>query len=119
MPKKAIDYNRTIIYKLIRNDNIHNPYICVGSTTDFIKRKSAHKNACCNENNKRYNHKVYQIIRQNGGWENWKMLEIEKFPCNDNREAEARVFYLNCEIYKMEKSKGDFPDFPKYQIIRI
>jgi hypothetical protein len=27
---------------------------------------------------KRYNLKLYQIIRANGGWDNWDMIEIEK-----------------------------------------
>ena len=29
------------------------------------------------------------MIRENGGWESFKMLEIKKFPCSDKREAEA------------------------------
>ena len=41
-----------------------------------------------------YKHKescvdVYRTIRENGGWEMFKMREIKKFPCNDKREAEA------------------------------
>ena len=27
------------------------------------------------------------MIRENGGWDMFKMLEVEKFPCNDDREA--------------------------------
>ena len=39
MPRKAIDYSRTIIYKIVCNDlNVEECY--VGSTTDFSKRKS-------------------------------------------------------------------------------
>ena len=29
------------------------------------------------------------MIRNNGGWDSFKMLEIKKFPCNDKREALA------------------------------
>ena len=30
------------------------------------------------------------MIRENGGWEKFLMLEVEKYPCNDRREAERR-----------------------------
>jgi len=98
MPRKAVDYNKTIIYKLVKNDDYDNENIYVGSTTDFIRRKYEHKASCCNENNKLYNFKVYQIIRENGGWGEWNMIEIEKFPCNDNNEAHAREEYWRCEF---------------------
>lgn len=98
MPRKATDYNKTIIYKLVRNDDFDNANVYVGSTTDFIRRKSRHKFNCHNENYKEYNYKVYQNIRENGGWENWTMIEIEKYPCSDNREAEAREEWWRCEF---------------------
>jgi len=31
---------------------------------------------------------VYQFIRQNGGWDNWIMVQIELKKCKDKREAE-------------------------------
>ena len=34
--------------------------------------------------------KLYQMIRENGGWDMFRMIEIEKYPCNDRREAEKR-----------------------------
>lgn len=108
MPRKAIDYNKTIIYKLVRNDDFDNADVYVGSTTEFCRRKSAHKGHCHNENHKEYNYKVYQIIRENGGWENWKMLEIEKYPCNDKREAEAREEWWRCEFNANLNSKRAF-----------
>ena len=89
MPKTNIDYSKTVIYKIVCNDE-NVDYIYVGSTTDFTKRKSRHKYDCNKENSTTYNNKKYIQIRENGGWENFKMIEIEKYPCNDNREAEAR-----------------------------
>ena len=101
MPKKIINYQNTIIYKLVCNDlNITDIY--VGHTTNFIKRKQCHKHLCYNPNDNRYNLKVYQMIRENDGWDNWSMIEIEKYPCNDNNEACARERYyyelLNAEL---------------------
>ena len=89
MPRIAIDYSRTVIYKFVCKDlNIKDVY--VGHTTNFTKRKTQHKNKCNDENNRSYNVKVYRRIRENGGWNNWEMIEIEKFPCQDQNEAIAR-----------------------------
>jgi hypothetical protein len=30
------------------------------------------------------------MIRCNGGWDRFKMIEVEKYPCNDKHEAERR-----------------------------
>jgi hypothetical protein len=89
MPRLPIDYAKTIIYKIVCNDlNITECY--VGHTTDFVCRKQGHKNRCINENGKKYNLKLYRIIRDNGGWVNYSMIEIEKYPCNDVNEAKKK-----------------------------
>jgi len=92
MPKKPIDYNNTIIYKIVCN-NLDIKDVYVGHTTDFTKRKHQHKNICNNVNSKSHNFKVYNSIRENGGWDNWSMIEIEKFECQDKNEATARERY--------------------------
>ena len=82
------NYQKTIIYKIVCNDlNITDNY--VGHTTNWINRKSNHKYSCNNKDGKKYNQQNYQFIRNNGGWDNWSMIEICKYPCNDKREAEA------------------------------
>jgi hypothetical protein len=92
MPKTPIKYSSTILYKLCCKDlNIKDLY--VGHTTNFTKRKHNHKGRCCNENDKSYHFKVYQFIRDNGGWENWELIEIEKCNFNDENEAKARERY--------------------------
>ena len=89
MPRTSVNYQNTIIYKIVCNDlNVKDLY--VGHTTDFKRRKSQHKSICINEKSNRYNLKIYQTIRQNGGWNDWKMIEIEKYPCNDSNEATSR-----------------------------
>ena len=86
MPKVEMDYSKTIIYKLVCKDiNITDIYI--GHTTNFTKRKNQHKSNCNNPNSKNYNLFVYKFIRNNGGWENFNMIEIEKYNCNDKLEA--------------------------------
>jgi hypothetical protein len=92
MPFTKTDYSKTIIYKICCNDlNIRDIYI--GSTTNFRARKYKHKSLCNSIKSKEYNYKLYQLIRENGNWENWSMVEIEKYPCNDNNEARARERY--------------------------
>jgi hypothetical protein len=89
MPKLITDYSKTIIYKLCCNDiNITDIYI--GHTTNFTKRKNCHKRNTYNENDKKYNIKVYQFIRENGGWDNWSMIMVEEYSCNSKLEAEKR-----------------------------
>jgi hypothetical protein len=94
MPKNAIDYSRTIIYKLCCKDPIITD-IYVGHTTYFNNRKGNHKTTCNNPNDKGYNTYVYQFIRDNGGFDNFDMIQIEAYCCNNKREAEARErFYI-------------------------
>ena len=100
MPKIPIDYSKTIIYKLVCNDlSVTDCY--VGHTTSFTKRKGMHKSRCCNENGKYYNLKVYQFIRENGGWDNWNMVQVEEHCCSNKITAEAR------ERYWYEELKGN------------
>ena len=36
---------------------------------------------------------MYKFIRNNNGWDNFTMVEIEKFPCTDGNEARSRERY--------------------------
>jgi hypothetical protein len=73
------------MYKIVCKDlNIKDCY--VGHTTNFTERKRQHKFKCTSD----HNFKVYQIIRDNGGWNNWEMIMIEIFKCNNEIEAKTR-----------------------------
>ena len=82
------NYAKTIIYKLINYD--YPELVYVGSTTNFTKRKQNQKQICLNEKYKKHNLKVYQMIRENDGWENWNMIKICDYPCENRREAELK-----------------------------
>ena len=111
MPRIPIDYSKTIIYKLVHKEDYDNANIYIGSTTQFTKRKAQHKGCCNNENIKSYSNMKYQYIRDNGGWINWKMIEVEKFPCNDRREAEAREEYWRSYLNsKLNTKKAHIPN---------
>jgi predicted GIY-YIG superfamily endonuclease len=93
MPKVPIDYSKTIIYKLVHFDDLNDDNIYIGHTVNMTKRKHNHKRACCNTKHIDYNKPKYQYMRENGGWDNWQMIFIEKYPCNDVHEAIAREQY--------------------------
>jgi len=89
MPKTAIDYSKTIIYKIVcKNLDITDTYI--GHTTNLIKRRCGHKTTINNIKDKNYNLKVYQYIRENGGWDNFDMIQIEQYSCKNVNEARAK-----------------------------
>lgn len=99
------NYSKTHIYKLCcKNTDITDIYI--GHTTNFTRRKQEHKNRSNTPNDKAYNRRVYTFIRDNGGFENWDMIQIEEFNAKDTTEARARERYwveqmkplLNCNI---------------------
>ena len=74
------------IYKICCDDLPD--YVYVGHTGAFANRKYEHKSRCNNENNKGHNLKVYQTIRANGGWTNWRMVCIAEVECKNVRQAE-------------------------------
>lgn len=89
MPKTPTDYSKTIIYKICCKDpSILDVYI--GHTTHLNKRRNVHKANTLNSNNKDYNMYVYNFIRNNGGWDNWNIIMIEQYPCNNKLEATKR-----------------------------
>lgn len=82
------DYSKAVIYKLCCKDlSIKDIYI--GSTCNFTKRKHQHKFACNKEGNRQYNENKYQVIRDNGGWDNWLMIMVKEFSCDNKRQLEA------------------------------
>jgi hypothetical protein len=96
MPLTPIDYRKTIIYKI--EHIVDKSLVYVGSTTDFKSRKKQHKSDCYNETRRSYTDKIYVMIRDNGGWESFQMLEIKKYPCNDSRESRAEEERCRVEL---------------------
>ena len=79
------DYSKGLIYKIKCLDpKIRDIY--VGSTLNEVARRKSHKSNCTNPKGKKYNRCVYQFIRSNGGWENWKLCLIKLYPCNSRTE---------------------------------
>ena len=83
----TINYDKTLIYKIVSLD-LELSYAYVGHTTDFVKRRARHKS-----DSKTKEIKLYQMIRANGGWNNWQMILVEEFPCGGRLEACQRERY--------------------------
>ena len=88
MPRNP-NYANGIIYKICcKNPEFKQEY--VGSTTSFKHRKAQHKHNCTSPISKSYNYYVYSFIRENGGWDNWKMIEVEKYQALDKNDLDKR-----------------------------
>jgi hypothetical protein len=62
----------------------------IGHTNNFIKRMKQHKNASENLKHTKAYQKLYETIRNNGGWSEWEMVEIDKIYGKTKLEARMR-----------------------------
>jgi len=111
------------IYKICCDDLPNYNYI--GSTKAFRRRKNHHKTTY----NKGNTNKIYNTIRENGGWDNWRMVILEdlgevSFTEARIKEEEYRV-KLNANLnmikcYRTEeeylKQKKEYRENNKEQI---
>jgi hypothetical protein len=112
--KKPTDYTKGLIYKIYCNDEtITDVYI--GSTVDFKSRRRAHKCRCCNEKNREYNYYRYKFIRDNGGWDNWTMIELYKYPCANKRELEQEEDRMMIELKSTLNKKRACRNLTEYR----
>ena len=99
MVKNVMSYQNTFIYKITCKDkNISNTY--VGLTINFKQRKRNHELNCYNLKKG----KLYDFIRENGGWNNWDTTIVEKCCCQNRKDAGIREKYwyekLNANLNK-------------------
>ena len=116
------DYSKSVIYKICSKDiNITEVYI--GYTTNYKIRYNCHKSWCNNINGSKYNLKIYKFIREHGGWENWEMEELYKYPCETKKEISAEErraydrFNSSLNTFKPNRSneewRNDNPNWKK------
>ena len=91
--------SRTYVIYKIKSLDQKIDYCYVGSTQNFIKRKWNHKSRC-NVINKKNDNKLYNTIRENGGWDNFEMTPIEEYLCDTPLQARMREQVLIDEIEK-------------------
>ena len=74
-----------VIYKIYcKDENIRDIYI--GSTKNLNLRTSIHKHTCNNETLRYYNIKLYKFIRENGGWDNFKIEILKTYEIENIKE---------------------------------
>jgi hypothetical protein len=56
--------------------SVNDEIIYIGSTNDIKQRYSKHKSNCYNENGRDYNFPLYQYMRDNNGFENFKFKKL-------------------------------------------
>ena len=75
----------TYIYKLrCKDTNVKDSFI--GHTTNPNTCKNYHKRRCNFSNGK-----LYQVMRDNGGWDNWKLNVLEKFEYSYNQQLKDKM----------------------------
>ena len=76
--------------------NDEDPPLYIGSTTNLKNRNYAHKTKCNNPNDKEYNKPLYKFIRDNGGLDNFIMVELVSEEVETKQEAlELERTYIN------------------------
>jgi hypothetical protein len=91
------------IYKICCDDCPD--YIYVGSTKSLIKRKYDHKHS-----SKVRNQKLYTTIRENGGWDNWRMIVLEE--CDETIDTKRKA-EIKEEEYRV-KLNANLNERPSY-----
>lgn len=88
MPKQNINYENSIIYKIICKDEKCKD-VYVGQTSDIVRRKYGHKQHACQKKNML----LYKVIDENGGWDNWNMEVVEKYSAKSKQDILDREQY--------------------------
>jgi hypothetical protein len=82
------NYLNTVIYKIYcKSPDVNDVY--VGHSTNFKIRAQCHKYS-----SKKNILRLYQIIRKKGGWGNFIIEIIEKYPCENLTQALEREQYF-------------------------
>jgi predicted GIY-YIG superfamily endonuclease len=105
------------IYKIVCND-VSCLEFYVGSTTCFRKRKYSHKSRCNNPNDIRYNSKIYNDIRENGGWDNWRMVILEEMIDTTKIQANIREEHYRLKLCATLNSQSAYTGLTKEEQIK-
>jgi len=79
-------YAQSVIYQIKHNTNDVVP-VYIGSTTNFCTRCTSHKSQSRNPTGIYY---LYYLIHQHGGFDNFDIVELEKYACNNRTELIER-----------------------------
>jgi hypothetical protein len=93
-PPKEKDWSKCVIYQITCKDPaVKSSY--VGHTIDIYNRTSRHKTNANNAEMVGAKTKLYETIRNNGGWDNWKVMICEDYKectCKDEARIRERMW---------------------------
>jgi hypothetical protein len=95
---RATDFSNCYIYHILDKEKVVH---YVGSTSNFNSRKSCHRFRCNTEHDKQHNLDIYRYIRDNGGFDAFEIVPIQKIE-NISNKTELRI----AERAEMEKFSG-------------
>ena len=102
-------YHKSIIYKI--EHNINSELVYIGGTTNFAARKNQHKSRSQNPNDKEHNVFKYKMIRENGGWNSFRMVPLKELSCESKVELEIEEEKVREEHKaKLNQYKAYCPD---------
>ena len=107
MPRKSIDYSKTIFYKLQAND-VNIDYVYVDFTTNFINKKNAHKKNALDF--LKMDNQLYKFIYENGGWYSWTMSEIATLNCKNKEDALSKKKQFEKTLCNLNTSTNNKDD---------
>ena len=87
------DFSKIQFYRIRHIFDISGKMSYVGSTSNWVVRKYQHKRRCNDPTDRGYNWNLYKHIRKCGGFQNFVMEEIERYPCNNAKECSTRELY--------------------------
>jgi len=99
---------------IIKCKDTNNNACYVGKTNDFRRRKYQHKHLCNNPKVPHYNYRLYQLIREWGGWDNFDMIEVKGGLDGFEASELERKLYIDLNPYMNTQYPGR--TFDEYMI---
>ena len=92
---ETIDFSKSCVYGFMKE----NKFYYIGSSRNLTKRFNSHKSHCNNEKDRDYNFSLYNYMRENGGFDAWKIVVICEYP--ECKSEEELVLYERqyCDKY--------------------
>jgi group I intron endonuclease len=103
--------SKRFIINEIRSLDNNITYSYVGSTQNFSKRKSRHKQNCNDGSRKDHNIHLYKFIREYCGWDNFEMVPLEEYECDTILQSRIREQFWIDRIKSMLNSRKAFSGF--------
>tara|TARA_R110002050_G_scaffold167471_1_gene298267 strand:- start:4507 stop:4815 length:309 start_codon:yes stop_codon:yes gene_type:complete len=100
------NYTKSCIYILVNNFDTEKRMVYIGTTSNWSVRKYQHKRRCNDSTDKGHNSKIYRYIRKFGGWNNWNMIKLEDYPCDNSVDLlERERYYIHYYNAKLNTQK--------------